>query len=239
MTYLMSDIHGDFKSFLKILSMIEFEKSDDKLIIIGDIFDRNAYGMKILNYIRPYMKAGRIVLIKGNHEYFAELYLENKLSETRWSIYGGDSIIKAIKGMTFLEQNELLAFVKGLPHYIELPTEKYGTVVITHTGIDCDYYVYNQDKSINVIESIKAAVAADEFRYLISVDIHNIPLCEKKKLDKYIICGHVCTFSLNENASTEILRTPYYMDIDCGAGYREKGGRLGCYCLETDEVIYV
>lgn len=239
MKYLMADVHGDFRAFKKALKQIHFNAGEDQLILIGDILDRNEQGIEILQYITPFLKDGSIILLKGNHELFCEMYLEGTLDERRWDIYGGRATIAAVKKMNQNEQKELLRFLKALPHYMTIQTEKYGEVVLTHTGIQADDYVWNEDGTINVIKSIQKAVEMDEFRYLISVDIHNIPVTDKKKLDHFIICGHVCTYRFNEDMSNRIYRTPYYIDIDTGCGHKEYGGVLACYCVETDEVIYV
>lgn len=46
----------------------------------------------------------------------------------------------------------------------------------------------------------------DEYRYLISLDNHNILASDTKKLDKFIICGHVGTYRLHENGSHDIYK---------------------------------
>ena len=33
--------------------------------------------------------------------------------------------------------------------------------------------------------------------------------------------------------------TPYYMDLDCGNGERNRGGKLACYCVDENSAIYV
>lgn len=70
-------------------------------------------------------------------------------------------------------------------------------------------------------------------------DLHQILEAEKKKLDTYMIVGHVPVFRLNETMTNMFYRTRYYMDIDSGSGFREQGGVLGCYCVTTDEKIYM
>lgn len=240
MTYLISDIHGDLSTFKKLLTKLHFDSTRDEMIIIGDIFDRNPYGIELLTYIAPYLKNQSMKLIIGNHEYFAKLYLKGRLSEAKWSAFGGEATLGVIQNMTQEEKEALLAFIDSLPYYIELDRKMYGKrVVLTHTGIDCDHYVYNTNGDINVVESIKQAVAANAYKYLISIDLHNIPASDLKKLDSYIICGHLCTFHLNEDASSRIYQTSSYTDIDAGAGYREEGGLLACYCPETNETVYM
>ena len=42
MHYVVSDIHNDYQKFCELLKMIEFSK-EDKLFILGDLFDRSDY----------------------------------------------------------------------------------------------------------------------------------------------------------------------------------------------------
>ncbi|MBQ3665778.1 MAG: metallophosphoesterase [Lachnospiraceae bacterium] len=239
MRYLISDIHGDLILFKKMLREINFNFEYDELIIVGDILDRNEHGIKLYQFIKSFVEDGTMKLLIGNHELFAIKYMEGELSEKKWISFGGEHTLKDLKEMSDEEKEELLLFLKGLPLYLEIETEKYGKSVITHTGLSIDTYVYNEDDSINVIQSIEKAAKENLMEYLISLDIHYAPVHIKQSLDRFLFVGHVCTFGLNDDASNKIYRTPYYMNLDCGAGHKELGGALGCYCIDTDEEFYV
>ena len=43
----MSDIHGNLDRFEKVLKQIDLQ-DDDKVYILGDVIDRNPYGIEIL-----------------------------------------------------------------------------------------------------------------------------------------------------------------------------------------------
>lgn len=137
------------------------------------------------------------------------------------------------------DQMKLHGYLAHLPHCIEIESPKYGNCVVTHSGIHCGSYIRNVDRSINITESIKNAVKRDEYRFLISPDIHNVPFADKKAFDRYVFCGHVTTSRLNEDHSYNVYKTPYYMDLDCGNGERNRGGKLACYCVEEDRVVYI
>ena len=64
-TYVMSDIHGDYEGYLKILDKIKFSDSD-VLYINGDVIDRGMGGIKILQHM---MMHSNIYPILGNHEF--------------------------------------------------------------------------------------------------------------------------------------------------------------------------
>ena len=63
-TYVMSDIHGQYKSFVKMLNLIRFGE-DDKLYVIGDVIDRGPDGIKIIQHL---MKMKNAEMFMGNHE---------------------------------------------------------------------------------------------------------------------------------------------------------------------------
>ena len=46
MTYLISDIHSDYKGFLDILHKISYN-NQDMLILVGDIVDRGAEPLRL------------------------------------------------------------------------------------------------------------------------------------------------------------------------------------------------
>ena len=75
MHYVMSDIHGAYDRFLKMLKKISFSK-EDVLFIIGDIPSRGKQTFELLDYV---MNQENIVHIKGNHELFLQLYLEDNV----------------------------------------------------------------------------------------------------------------------------------------------------------------
>ncbi len=63
-TYAVSDLHGQYKVFLKGLEKIDFSDKDE-LYVIGDAIDRGPDGIKLLRYIQ---KQKNMYLILGNHE---------------------------------------------------------------------------------------------------------------------------------------------------------------------------
>lgn len=239
MLYLMSDIHGDLKAFQKMLKKIHFDIHSDQLIIIGDIVDRDPGGMEIIKMLKPWIEKKIATVCMGNHEMFMSMWLRGKLPDYKWMAFGGEETLKIVKNYSFEQKKELLDFLEGLPIYIERDLPKFGRTVITHAGIHCDHYIYNDDGTINVVRSIEKAMEVHLYSFLICDDLHYIPSSDLKKLDRYLIVGHKPTFRINEDYSCKVIQTPYYMDIDSGSGYRKDGGRLSCYCAETGEIFYV
>lgn len=248
MLYLISDIHGNLLEFKQILKKIEFDGEKDNLIIMGDILDRGPDGIALLRYVKPYILDNSMELLLGNHELFAVMYLngvlgeentDKVLDERTWTAFGGGDTLKSIKNMTAFEKKNLLSFLEHLPIYSEISSRYLGNVIVTHTGIDCNNYVMNADGTINVKSSIKKAFENNIYSYMVGMDLHQVPKKDKERFDQFIIVGHVPCFRLNKDMSNNFYRTDYYMDIDAGAGHMEQGGTLGCYCVTTDEEIYL
>lgn len=238
MIYIMSDIHGEYSKFQKMLNMIKYNNTNDVLYIIGDIFDRGTVsGIRILDKVKEYLLEGSMVYLKGNHEYFAEKYIERKISDKRYSAYGGDLTMKDVDRLPEIDKMKLHNYLKNLPLYYELDTDRYGKVILTHTGLMKGHLVYNSNGRIDVIKSIEEA-ACDEYAYLINIDMYDFTYDLLQKLDKFLIVGHVRTYTINEDASSKIYRTPYFINIDSGAGQGSTYGVLSCYCLDTDEEFY-
>ena len=63
MIYVISDIHGDYPSFYKMLLKINFSSSDS-LCILGDVVDKGSDNLYLLEFIR-HME--NVCLIKGIH----------------------------------------------------------------------------------------------------------------------------------------------------------------------------
>jgi len=237
MRYIIADIHGDLSGLKKIIKKTDMDLENDVLYIAGDVLDRGREGLQTLNYLAKYIKRKTVSIIKGNHELFCQNFLENKLPGERWSLYGGGYTLEEVLKLSQKERDELGAFLNCLPSYIELDSSILGNTIITHSGISSDWLVYNNQDKIDVKESIKLGMEMmGEFGFLVQDDIHFLGRNQMERLDRYIICGHVPTFKLQEG--NKILRTPYFMDIDCGAGYRKQGGMLACYCIDNDEVFY-
>ena len=236
-TYLTSDPHGDLRSFKKLLNKIKFDPGTDIMYILGDVLDRGTENLALLCYVREYIDRGSMFLIKGNHELFAEMYLDGRLDAEQWIAWGGKNTLKDIEALGSEEKKELKVFISGLCHYKVLQGKE-KTILLTHSGLDADHIV-ETESGLDVIASIDKALETDEFQYLISNDIHYMPAGQIKKMDIYTIVGHVPVMRLNEDGSCKIVQKKHYMCIDTGAAYREAGGRMSCYCLEDGTEIYV
>ena len=66
-TYVMSDMHGCYDEYRKMLDRIRFSQ-EDMLYVLGDVLDRGPHPIRI---IQDLMKRSNVVCLAGNHEFMA------------------------------------------------------------------------------------------------------------------------------------------------------------------------
>lgn len=235
-TYLTSDIHGDVHHFKRALKMINFNPSVDKMFVLGDVLDRGKDGIELLRYVKKGVEEGYMFMIKGNHELFAQMYLDGVLDSGTWYSWGGKETIRDLDRMKPQEAEDIKKWIAELPHYILLDWEG-EEIVLTHSGLAEECMVETDDK-VDVIASIENAVESDEFNYLVSTDLHYFASSIVRKLDHFMIVGHVPVMRINEDGSNRIYHHEKYMCIDTGAGFRSNHGKVSIYCMETQREYY-
>lgn len=179
--------------------------------------------------IRDKMIIAGDVLDRGNYGIELIRYIEP---------YIETGTIKSLNKMTKESKENLYLFLKNLPVYEEIRT-KYGKTIVTHSGLSANCIIFNKNKTINVTKSIEAATDINLYDFLLSDDIHRMEEYDLSRLDKFLIVGHVPVMNLNDDESNHIYRATGYMCIDTGASFVEKGGAMSCYCVKTDEQIYL
>lgn len=130
MTYFVSDIHGQYDLFVRLLEKIGFSDKDE-MYVLGDIIDKGHYSVKLLKYI---MKRPNIHCIMGNHEH-SLLYEYYSLMED--SPENFDLVLRKLQGR-FTDEDERLTFemidwLECIPYYIE--GEDF---IAVHAGVPTD-----------------------------------------------------------------------------------------------------
>lgn len=122
----IGDIHGISPHFVKRLieDEIQFDPLCDTLIFLGDYIDRGNHSLPVIEYMSCLKQVcpSNIILLKGNHECFAEdaLNIQDCLDE--WLSIGGDKTIASF-GSTSL--NLLETFIASLSTYYETDNALY------------------------------------------------------------------------------------------------------------------
>lgn len=235
-TYIMSDIHGHYTEFIKMLEKIKFDESDT-LYIIGDIIDRGRENLKILEYI---INAKNIHLLMGNHEdMLLHTYRGNNFDKeyymTMWLYNGGYTTQKEFENLSKKQKEKYLDFLEELPTYqfIYVNNKEY---LLVHAGVMfyeekyTDRYTLMKDQKDNVLW------VRDDF------------LNSKINTPFKIIFGHTPTKNItqyvsdlsieqkNNGLNNQIIKWNNKIAIDCGLAADSK---LGCLRLNDMEEFYV
>ena len=223
MTYVISDIHGNYEKFQSILSQIKFSDKD-VLYVLGDVVD---YGDGAMELIADLSVRVNVYPVAGERDFLAARMLQgfskmlksgaapdaDYIAEmTAWVQDGGQATLASFRELSEDEREGVLEYLEEMALFeeVEVKGKKY---VLVHAGI-ADY-----------------DADTDLWDYL-PEDFFSEPLDADRALmaDTTVIVGHVPT------KSGKITYGEGCMLIDCGV---VNGGKLGCLCLENGEDFYV
>ena len=235
MTYVMSDLHGMYDLYWKMLKKINFSDGD-VMYILGDFADRGMYGLEILLDVA---KRKNIVGILGNHDSMARDFLnavgnnvnfedivdadvdeDAKVSWYLWMFNGGEITFEMYKVLTEEERATVLGVLNGLRNYevLEVGGREF---VLCHAGI----HNYEKDKPLSEYSISDLTEKREDYT--------------KPKFGvegKFLVTGHTPTLRNPGATKGKIYRNHDHIAIDCGAVF---GYGLGCLCLDTLEEFYV
>lgn len=223
MTYVMSDIHGNYQKWIAMLSELSFGE-DDLLYILGDSVDVGEEPMELLEDLS--MRAN-VYSIAGEHDYLAARMLHgfdrmlksgtapdaDYIAEmTAWVRDGGQTTLDGFRALDAEQREGILDYLSEMTLYEE--AEVNGTsYFLTHAGIA--NYDPNTDFDAYPPEAFFSEPPEPSY-----------PLLR----DHILIVGHVPT------KSGRIERGDGTIFINCGLA---EGGALACLCLETGKEFYV
>ena len=228
MNYVISDVHGCYDLFLRMLDKIGFSDSDT-LWFLGDAIDRGPDGLAL---VQDLMQRKNVVALLGNHEEMmlnVALLAGTEMSRAEQAEYqrcyvnwtwrnGGEVTWAAFCALPAEERQAVLSWMMGLSLYAEL-TVCGENFLLVHAGVG----------------------AWEENKDLQECTLHDF-IWERMDYDrvyypnKYLVTGHTPTALIDPSASGRIFRRNNHIVIDCGAVFT---GTLGCICLETMEEFYV
>lgn len=224
--YVMSDLHGCYDKYKKMLQKIKF-CDEDTLYVLGDVVDRGEGGIKIL---QDMMKYKNIIPIRGNHDFMAytifkmqnqvsSYYNEDRYSTLfqNWIYDGGQVTFDAFNKLNLKDQQEIIAYLKIfiICDEIEIKNKKF---FLSHTVPEKARFL-----KFDSLEWQALIIGEPEY--------------EKKYFDnKFIVTGHTPTGFIDKNYKGKIYKKNNHIAVDCGAVF---GNPLGCICLDNSEEFYV
>lgn len=222
MTYVISNIHGQYEKFKSILSQISFKESDT-LYILGDLLD---FGEESMELIEDLSVRLNVFCVAGEHDYLAARMLkgfsamlqsgaapsEDYIAEmTAWVQDGGQPTLEAFRSLDADAREGVIEYLEEMTLFeeVEVKGESY---LLVHAGIAN----YSPDTDL------EDYMPEDFFSEPLDA---SYPLIEGTT----VVVGHAPT------KSGRIERGEGSIFLDCGAG---EGGSLGCLCLESGEEFY-
>ncbi len=230
-TYVISDLHGNYEGYRKILKKINFQ-AKDVLYVNGDVVDRGNGSIKILEHM---MMQSNIYPILGNHEYIACQCLEFLMQEInqdtiaqldggklegflQWQKIGGDQTIKEFQTKDRDQQEAIIDYLKEFSYYEEVMVGD-ASYVIVHAGLDH----FTCDRPLSDYQLHELIFHSPDYQQVYFPD-------------RYLITGHLPTRSIAGNDHVDhIYIANRHIAIDCGSGY---GGQIGAICLDNGAQFY-
>lgn len=207
----ITDIHGCFQTFVKLLKKVDLKKSD-QLFIIGDMVDRGPYSYMVLDKIWQLLDRGyQVFPLRGNHE---QLFLNfNRENKRKLSVFASRQYASHLLEDDNSLNVEVDKFFGTLPIYYET-----DIAFLVHAGFN--------------------TLAKDPFvEWKDMLWIRSFKYDEKKFKNKMVVHGHVPCSS--ESILKRVTKGKKRINLDNGcirAGV-EGYGRLMCFNLDTYELI--
>lgn len=66
----IGDVHGQLRALNLLLAAVEW-RPEDRLVFLGDLFDRGPQGHETVRFVHSLYRVGHAVVLMGNHEYKA------------------------------------------------------------------------------------------------------------------------------------------------------------------------
>lgn len=219
MTYFISDIHGEYELFMRLLDKIKFSFSDT-LFVLGDMIDKGSDSVRVLKYV--YNKPN-VFCVLGNHEYDFLKYYRALMEKTRNDF---DKVLEKFQAYFPYDDSsltwEILDWLDSLPHYVQ--AKEYIGV---HAGVPLD----GNGK-------IKPLSEGDIEQFVYDRNFKNPDTVVND--DRTVLYGHTPTKYLN--GTGKIIKYPRLYGTGYSRIHLDTGvyltGTLGCYRFETGECIY-
>lgn len=94
---IIGDVHGCYDELIALLTRINFNDREDKIIFLGDYTDRGTQSYEVYRLLRGLKQQmeNRCVLLYGNHEDLVFDYYED--NDPNWKRNGGKETLKSFK----------------------------------------------------------------------------------------------------------------------------------------------
>lgn len=98
-TIVTSDIHGCCTELKALLVKCALKEAEDRLVILGDLFDRGRECCEVFLYLRALKErmGERLILVRGNHDQFLIDAAKNPDTVRLWYLNGGQKTVESFR----------------------------------------------------------------------------------------------------------------------------------------------
>ncbi|MBO5197520.1 MAG: serine/threonine protein phosphatase [Lachnospiraceae bacterium] len=246
-TYVMSDMHGMYDLYRRMLKEISFSE-EDTLYVLGDVVDRGRDGIKILLDI---MERDNVTLILGNHEAMmldvvtmedlsGPLYEERMF---RWEKNGGGvTAHHYFGGLGYKDQARLIAYLESCPLFLHNVVVNGRRFYLVHAYPDDKGYADGiTDETISWNSLIQLT---PEYQKKLRDQLMWTRIDKENEFPEgqTVIFGHTPTLWYQAGSPMRFWHGRNCIDIDCGCSYlahENKQGCLGCLRLDDMKEFYI
>ncbi len=230
MTYVVSDLHGSFEKFERLLRKIRFT-DDDVMYVLRDIVD---YGVGSMDLLCDLSMRFNVIPIVGDHDLRAQKLLTvldgmlrdgsmpddpTVLTEmTAWIQDGGRPTMEGFKALDDDMKEGVLEYLSDLSLYEEVEV-KGKNYLLLHAGI----------AEFDAATPLEDYMPEDFVREALDPNVRYFE-------DVTVIAGHVPTYEIEGAERGKIFYGNGSILIDCGAAFDEP---LACLRLEDGEEFYI
>lgn len=229
--YVMSDIHGFFNKFIRMLKLIKFDK-DDSLLILGNVIDYGSQPIELLSFI---MKEENIKMCLGRNE---KLMLKSLLDKdleafaTWQKNFNGEVTYKQYLKLDEEKQHQILNFLKE-DCVTFFSTEEY---ILTNVAP----LIYNQQTDLTTKKLSSKEVFDYHKKEYGEFKEDNLFYTKAGFLDKKVIFGNSSVQKIRGSNNYKIWHDPIYKDKICiNSGIIYPPNRLSCFRLNDEKEFYV
>ena len=223
-TIAVGDIHGGLKGLIQALNRVEL-KDGDALIFMGDYIDGWSEAAQTIQFLIDLSKKFNCVFVKGNHDVWAEEWLETGEVSPKWYMNGGKETMESYEGFSDEQKKVHLQFFKNTKvYYLDEENRLFMHAGFTsQKGVEQEPLEENFYKDRTLWEMV---VAMD--KNITEKDL-NYPNRLKKYKEIYI--GHTPTTNYGQDVPMNVANV---WNIDTGA---TRKGKITAINIDTKEFV--
>lgn len=216
-TLVVGDIHGGFKALKQVFNRAGVTKND-KLIFLGDYVDGWSESAELIQFLIELNRKQACVFIRGNHDLWCDLWLNNGASNPIWEVHGGKETVESYIRTGYLANDEHRLFFSKMKNYHIDDKNR----LFLHAGFTSEKGAGNEEDAAYYFDRSLWSESLSKFK--------TKELClDRARLYHEIFIGHTPTVNYGEDSPMNVFNI---WNVDTGAAFK---GKLTVLDIDTKE----